>query len=219
MKFYLMKSTIVLLFTAGVMSMSGYAQTFLGLKGGLTASRITYQFDAGEPYLEYQPRLAPHVGLMAEFRLSDRLYFQPELLYVEKGSRGKALSSIESPHFTERFQSLVLPLLLSARLGERLSLTAGPEFEYLIRTRLLVDGKNPGTPSPSSLFDEKKFLLNVDAEVGYRLHRLQLSLRAGLPLLPVAKIDYTDVNGEVSETAKYYNQVLQLSLAYRLIGD
>ena len=80
MKFYLMKSTIVLLLTAGVMSMSGYAQTFLGLKGGITASRVTYQFDAGEPYLDYQTRLAPHIGLMAEFRLSDRLYFQPELL-------------------------------------------------------------------------------------------------------------------------------------------
>jgi hypothetical protein len=219
MKFYLMKSTIVLLLMGGILSIPGYAQTFLGLKGGLTASRITYQLDAGASYLEYMPRLAPHFGLMAEFQLSDRLYLQPELLYAEKGARGRSLLPEEGPHFTERFQTIALPLLLSVRLGDHLSLAAGPELGYLLRSRLEVDTDGPGNLTGGSYFDDQRFLLNVDLEVGYRIERFQLSLRGILGWRPVAEIEFTDVNGVVTDLVKYHNHALQLSLAYRLFGN
>lgn len=212
-------TALFVLFTTGI-AVSGYSQTFLGVKGGLTAARISYSPDPGDTYIEFQTRTAPHFGLMVEIPISSRLYFQPELLYVEKGARGKTtLSNVESPHFTQRLQSLALPLLLSVRLGEKLTVAAGPEVAYLLRSRLLVDGKNSGTTGDFSYFEDEKFLLNADLEVGYRLARFQLSLRANLGLQPVAEIDFTDVNGEVVEQVKYHNHALQLALAYRLFGS
>lgn len=109
---------------------------YFSLKAGLNYSMIS-NYDEGKN------RLGANFGLINNIRLNDKLYFTPEFLPLS--SKGVTdvpvlttgnedlddlLQDVESTD--RKLNYLDLPLLLRYNLTDRISISAGPQFSFLI---------------------------------------------------------------------------------------
>ena len=118
-----------LLFTAiALFIVSGvYAQGIkVGIKAGANLSTITDSDDA-------KMKLGFHIGGFLEFKFSDVLSLQPELLFSMQGAKqdGDLSVTMNTDYFN-------VPVLFKVKLVEGLSAEAGPQLGFLVGG---VDGK------------------------------------------------------------------------------
>ena len=95
----------------------------LGLKAGGTLSSFV-----GNQATNYKNHYGFHTGLFATMAFSDRLAFQPEMLYSQKGAE---LTTID---LTSKVNYVDVPLLLRVRAGEAF-LEGGPQIGFLLRAK------------------------------------------------------------------------------------
>jgi|SRR6476661_3469554 len=105
-------------------------------------------------------RLGFHAGLMAEVKVTDKFFIQPELLYSQKGAENKL-----APFIRTIFTYVDLPVMVKAKLGETgFFLEGGPQFGYLAKAASYNDDYS---------FDVRevyeKFDVGYAAGLGYQL--------------------------------------------------
>ncbi|PHN04727.1 porin family protein [Flavilitoribacter nigricans] len=191
------------------------AQTALGLKAGLTASnsQVKFQSSIASEKPDNDPRFSAHFGYLLRTYLSDRFYFQPELLYIEKGFRGRSVNATGAESTTVvRFRNISLPLLLGVQFGN-FQIAAGPEITYFLKAHTKSEG---GEFAENPFFGKNEWLFNGNLELAYQINSFQLSLRGSLGLKPFLKGNLTDVNGVTAGSFTYYNQALQAAIAYMI---
>ncbi|MFP2997045.1 porin family protein [Spongiivirga sp. MCCC 1A20706] len=160
----------------------------LGTKAGLNFAFIT-----GDDTDDITPNTDFHFGIMAEFKISDKFSFQPELIYSGQGSDLNIASE-----GSISLNYLNLPLIGKYYVTKQLSLEAGPQIGYLLSTK-------------GGSVDYKDFLkptdFGVGLGVGYKLDNgLNFSARYNLGL--------TNINDVEGVTDKNRNGVIQLSVGY-----
>lgn len=90
-----------------LMAISGYSQSYLGFKGSFGISTLTTG--------DVKSRPGFNAGVVLFTPISEKWYFQPNILLSLKGAR--AADNYE-PDFSAYFYSIETPLLLSYRLGD-----------------------------------------------------------------------------------------------------
>src|SRR5258707_9963308 len=100
-----------------------YAQTNMGIKGGLNFSTI---YPGGNSSLGL--RTGFHAGLLWHIHLSQGIAFQPELVYSLQGAR---LSNNEKLNLGY----INAPFLLQAMVGRGFRLEAGPQLGFLVNAK------------------------------------------------------------------------------------
>jgi hypothetical protein len=121
----------LLLATAFVLTtLAAQAQFQVGLKAGVTRSTTRF---TPEPLDFLRGRTDFHAGAFAVAPLSERVSFQPELLYSRQGFSigGNNLATVNL-HYIQ------VPALLNVYLTEGLALQAGPQVGYLADARVGV---------------------------------------------------------------------------------
>lgn len=187
------------------------AQTALGVKGGLTVSNVIQTFTAGIDESEEEIRLSPHFGYLMRTYITEHLYVQPELLYMEKGFQGDYTDIKGNNNTTTvRFRNINLPLLLGIQY-QNFQIAAGPELEYFLKAHTKT---NDGDFSANPFFGKNTWLFNANLELGYQINQLQLSIRGSLGLKPLLEGEITDVNGAVAGDFSYRNIAVQAAVAY-----
>ena len=165
-------------------------------------------------------RTSLHLGVTAEFEISDTFSIQPELLYSAQGAT-------ESDTYEDSFVRQVsesewklnyiqIPIMAKFYVSEGLSLEAGPQIGFLASAEVdsdstetsLFDGSSVST---SSTVDAKEIVKSVDFGLnfglGYKLDSgLNFALRYNLGLSNIYDVSETDV--------KIKNRVFQLSVGY-----
>ncbi len=201
-------SILLVLLTAGTQLQ---AQTALGIKGGLTLSNVIKKFPAGMDESDEETRLSVHFGYLMRTYFTEHLYFQPELLYMEKGFRGDYtdINGIKNTT-TVRFRNINLPLLLGVQ-HQNFQIAVGPEIEYFLKAHTKT---NNGDFSANPFFGKNTWLINANLELGYQINQLQLSIRGSLGLTPFLEGEVTDVNGVAIGEFGYRNIAVQAAVAY-----
>jgi len=165
-------------------------------------------------------RTSLHLGVTAEFEISDTFSIQPELLYSAQGATES--DTYEDSFIREVSESewklnyIQIPIMAKFYVSEGLSLEAGPQIGFLASAEVdydstetsLFDGSSVST---SSTVDAKEIVKSVDFGLnfglGYKLDSgLNFALRYNLGLSNIY---------DVSEsTVKIKNRVFQLSVGY-----
>ncbi|MCC2546181.1 PorT family protein [Hymenobacter sp. BT175] len=117
-----MKRALFILILLMSLTITTRAQTVVtgGLKAGGTLSSFL-----GKQATNYKSHFGFHAGLFANIGFTDRLAFQPEVLYSQKGGEVPALD------LTTKVNYLEVPLLLHARAGE-VFFEGGPQIGLLL---------------------------------------------------------------------------------------
>lgn len=159
-----------------------------GAKAGLNLAFIT-----GDDSEDLDPNTDFHLGVMAEFKISDKFSLQPELVYSGQGADTNIASE-----GSISLNYLNLPLIGKYYVTERLSLEAGPQIGVLLSTK-------GGTVDYKELL--KPIDYGVNFGVGYKLDNgLNFTARYNLGLSNINDVDgFSDKNS---------NGVFQLSVGY-----
>ncbi len=160
------------------------AQISLGIRGGLNLSKWSlndearYQFEiVGADRQENAGALLG--GVLVEIRLSNNLAIQPEVNYIQKGS--KSIFAEADPDITELYVVTMLdyveaPLLLKVGTGfgaGRFDVLVGPSLGYALsgmrRAKITVAGRTVTSQEDVDFEQEEIRRTDVSAQVGASL--------------------------------------------------
>ena len=137
--------------------------------------------------------------------------FQPEILFSQKGF--KATGNLLGTNYglTRTTNFIDIPLYLTIKPLNQLTILAGPQFSYLTRRKDVIENAN--NVEIIQEFDNdniRKNIFGVAAGLDINLNKVSLGTRAGW--------DLSTNNGDgTSQTPRYKNAWLQATLGIRLI--
>lgn len=143
---------------------------FIGLKGGLSIPSLKSGETKNDWNKNYESRLGPYFGMIAEFRISKHFSFQPELVYAAEGGKRNGIQPMTIPNqylapFQQAFQTdkdyiyanlnsvsrinyVQVPLMLkynyaiAAKGKLQLFAQAGPYVGYMVASKQIVKSED-----------------------------------------------------------------------------
>ena len=194
-----MKTKLVNLSVALLFSQLMMAQFHIGVKAGANITKVDGQ--SFKQQFEYGYNL----GGFAEIKLSDKLSFQPEVLFnqytstLDSSYKSIYENVITSDQTKVKLNYLTIPLLLDYKFLGPIHLQAGPQFGILMNQdkNFLQNGE--------AAFKSGDFSMALGAQV--KLAQLRFTGRYLIGLNNINDIDNQD---------KWKNQVIQLSVGVAL---
>lgn len=164
-------------------------------------------------------RTSFHLGITAEFEMSDTFSIQSELLYSAQGATeddGETIgTTVYNDDYKFKLNYLQIPVMAKFYVSEGLSLEVGPQIGFLLSADVENDYStiDNGTviDSGSIEIDYKDYMKSVDFGLNFGLgYKLDSGLNFGLRY-NLGLNDVYDVDGSNTEIK---NRVLQLSVGY-----
>lgn len=168
----------------------------LGPKLGWNASNISNS--------DMKNKWSFHGGVFAEFRLTDLLAVQPELLYSRQGARDKE-GGVKT---WLRVNYLNIPVLAKLYVWDELSVDLGPEFGFALNSKWKT--KAGGTTVKQNGKHENTLAVNFAIGLSYNYEDFMVSARYNAGLSNVFDKDHAGGNNK--------NHVFQISVGYRFGG-
>lgn len=194
--FTLCSTLLAIALALAASSQPASAQTFDGgVKGGFTFADIPRLAadleDAGADEVEW--RIGRALGGFIAIGLTDTLAFQPELLWAQKGLKGR--EPLLDTDLKVEFDYLQVPVLvrLGPSNGQGIHVLAGPSFNVLTRARAIEEG---AFGEDEDIKDETESMdVGLVVGLGYygRLLLVEARFEEGLrnvPKFPEADEDY-----------------------------
>ena len=175
---------------------------FFSMKGGITASSTP-----GLSPSDFKP--GAHFGLVANIRMSEKLYFAPEFLALsQKGSRNLEIQttghdyldsiSLSSAMLSRKLNYLDFPLFFRYEFTKKLTLSGGPQFSILSSASNFYENKNTDKYSlkydVDLKSDHKWFDVGIGIDIGYMVSKqkngkaMEIHARYTFGLLDVSSI-------------------------------
>ena len=212
------KIILTTIFTVVVLA-SANAQQF-GLKGGVNFASIS-GINTGDQWDE-SGKTSLHFGVIAEFKITDKFSFQPELLYSGQGVTYEKRDVDGWEKEKVKLNYINIPLMAKFYVAEGFSLEAGPQIGFLTSATSdnedfnVADGLVIKEKDIKQSLNSTDFGLNFGA--GYKLDSgLNFGIRYNLGLSNINKIKERPINGDwpnVFENSDINNRVLQISVGY-----
>jgi len=184
-------------------SVSSLAQTKFGLKAGVNIAN--YGGDAEGT----DARIAPYFGGFANFAISEKLSFQPELLYSMKGAKSSYKDEWEEEETTDKLSYLDIPLMLKYNVAGGLNLQAGPQVGLLLGAKQKNEYKSD-EGSGSVEMDVKEYMKKIEFGLGFGLGydfgAFGIDARYNLGLSNIY---------DSEEDVKITNNVIQIGVSYK----
>jgi opacity protein-like surface antigen len=177
----------------------------LGAKLGLNLSSLRSDMD-------FDSKIGFNLGVFAEINLSDKLIFQPELLYSTQGASLEQSFDSNSFKITNSVDYLNIPLTLKYGVTDKLFLEFGPQLGFLLSGESKYE-ETYGGETTSETEDIKEFTNSIDFGLNFGVsfdiaENIMIAARYNLGLSNI--IDEEDGDDE-----KLQNSVFSLSLGYR----
>ena len=180
-------------------------ETNFGAKAGVNFATFTGDGDHNDT------RTAIHVGIMAEFMISDMFAFQPELMYSAQGAKYSDAQDGEGTYdgvFKNDY--INIPLMAKYYVAEGFSLEAGPQVGFLISSIEEYEEINTGEADDWDVKDKFKGIdFGINIGVAYKLE-------GGLNFGARYNLGFSDLNDdpEYFGDTNFKNGVIQVSLGY-----
>jgi hypothetical protein len=208
---------IILLFTV-ITSISGTIaaqdernnndNTFhFGIKAGVNVSNV---YDTkGEDFVA-KAKAGIAIGGFVQIPLGNIIGIQPEVLYSQKGFKGKGTILGSAYSYTRTTDYLDIPLLLAIKPVKMLTIVAGPQYSFLLREKNVFEN-TLFTSTQEEQFNNDNIRKNTLCFLGgadLNFDKLVLSARAGW--------DVQNNAGDGSNnTPRYKNVWYQATIGYR----
>lgn len=209
-----------------VMASESFAQTF-GVRGGLNLSNMLIKDDVETYSNEFEMNPGFHLGVTADFPISDVISFETGLLLSTKGFKISEKETImgETYEIKNKLNLFYLDIPLTAKAmfdvgGAKIYGTFGPyigvglsgksKFEMTFNGETESDEETIEWGSDENESDIKRFDFGLTAGAGVAINNIQLGLSYGLGL---ANISPTKDGG-----TKINNRVLGISVGYTFGG-
>lgn len=183
-----MKKLLVIaavLLSAGSLSAQEFVE--FGAKGGLNFASLNGDNDEGLDGVT-----SFHLGLVAEFPLTETFSLQPEVLYSGLGA------SASEGDGTVKLDYISVPVMLKYYVIDGFSLEAGPQFSFNVVAEQEYDGQT------EELDNVKSTDFGAGVGVGYEL-----------PMGLFFQARYGFGFSEIADEAELKNNVFQLSAGYK----
>lgn len=151
-----MKKAFIIICLFTISFTDSFSQIKAGLKAGLNFCNVKFP----EPS-DTKTRVAFYGGVQAEIAVGKKFILQPELLYSQKGFRYYSLGTSQEGHISINYISV--PLLAEYSLTDKLKVSTGPEFNYLVNAK----SRDNGVSNDLSK-NYKKFDVAIDLGVSYQ---------------------------------------------------
>jgi len=179
----------------------------IGLKVGANFSNV---YDTkGEDFVA-DGKFGIAAGAFVVIPLGKVFGIQPEILYSQKGFKSSGTFLGTSYEMTRTTDFIDVPLLVSIKPVEYISILFGPQFSYLMKQKDEFTGGTL-TATQEQEFDNKNLRKNILALTGgadFNIDHLVIGLRAGW--------DIKDNDGEGNSTSpRYKNMWYQATLGYK----
>ena len=197
-----------------------YAQdvTF-GAKAGLNFANL----DVTDS--NYDSRTSFHLGITAEFAISDNFSVQPELLYSAQGAKDEFSDSDYYGDGSVRYSEesilkvdyLQIPIMGKYYVSDAFSIEVGPQIGFLLSSKYegdftFTDNINGEVlDSGSDNENYKDFTKSVDFGLNFGLG---YKLESGLNFALRYNLGLSDINDIQDSTSETKNRVLQLSVGF-----
>jgi len=149
----------------------------VGIKGGPTLSDIIFEVEGQIPYLGYGtnslshklPYLTYQIGIFKTFHITDKIGFQPELLYVKRGLNYSTEFIYDDIKYLVKIHYIEVPMLLKYNFTKdaknQFAFLIGPYFSYAINNVRYIDTEN--RVYKEQMTNIKKFDWGVAASISY----------------------------------------------------
>lgn len=179
-----------------------------GIKGGINVSNV-YD-EEGEDFVANN-RVGFYGGVFVSVPLGTYIGLQPEILYSQKGFKGKISGLVNSYDFERTTDYLDIPLQLQIKPIKELTFLVGPQYSYLMNTKdeFRVGGSGFTDEQEEELSTDniKKNIFGFVVGAEANFSGFLISARAGWD------ITKSDADGD-SVNPRYKNQVLQFGVGY-----
>lgn len=178
----------------------------LGAKLGANYSNV---FDSeGEDFVA-DPKLGFVAGGFVTLPLGKFFAIQPEVLYSQKGFKGKGTLLGGSYSYTRTTDWVDVPIYLAIRPVEYLSVVAGPQFSFLVKEKNEFSGAINDTQQEEFNNDDiRNNMMGLIGGVDINIDKLVIGARAAW--------DFKQNKADgPSETPRYKNYYYQLTLGYK----
>lgn len=175
-----------------------------GVKAGVNLSNFAGDIDNTSSRVGFQ------AGGFAEFKISNKFFIQPELLYSNEGSKIKESESDYLYKTKLNLSYLNIPVLAKYYIIDKLNIEAGPQIGFLLAAKSkwdeTYDGeKYSGKDDVKDAFKSVNFSLNVGAGYDFT-DNISAGVRYNFGLSNISDND---------ENLKIHNNVISLSVGYK----
>lgn len=201
-----------------------------GIIGGGNLSTILGNFK-DFPTSEVSPRLSFHIGVFANFKLTDKFTFLPQISFSSIGYKSKSERDLPTINFenenpfqetsryifdyTTIYNYLNSPLEFRYEVNEKINLILGPQIGFLLQAKykgeLSIDGVKEKTGN--------SYKFNPKLDYGFILgisYNLSTTLFLDLKYYQGISNSNRKENIYVTSEIDTYNSVFELSLGYYL---
>ncbi len=195
-------------FTFVLIAFCAFGAFAQGISGGLKvgANFANQKFDADGLDISPDSRTSLHAGVYAKIMISDMFGIQPELIYNSVGTK----FDISGADAVSKINYLSLPIMFRYNPVPVFNIHAGPQFGFLLSAEEEFNGNTSDSKDGYKGLDLGAGIgVGVDLPMG-----LGISARYVLGLANILDdedADFSDV--------KVTNNVIQLSVSYRLFGE
>jgi hypothetical protein len=204
-----MKKYILSVIALLVFSITNAQKTKFGIKGGLNVANQIYSGDATPSPTSL---IGINIGAFVDFKIADKLYIQPEVLYSTQGSKFNLTVNNGGTYYatenTFKLAYINIPVMLKYYVAEKFSLEAGPQIGFLVDSKIQVNVMGQSVlQDAKDIFETVDFGINLGA--GYDItKKFSAGVRYNLGLYNVMKT-------ESGDDSKIKNNVFSISLGYK----
>lgn len=178
------------------------SKTYFGVKAG--ANLANFRTENYNPEPDVNMKTSANGGFFANIPLSEKLAFQPELLYNGMGSKIK-FSGISSE---QDLSYISLPLMFQIKTPGGFFVELGPQPSILIRANSVVNGVQTDNKGSFDSFD-----LGLGGGIGYT-SRVGLGANARYNLGLTNTLEDGGGNNSPNDGPELKNSVIQIGLFY-----
>jgi len=199
---------------AGMQSAYSQAEVALGIKGGLNFATLN---GTSSLSTAYDSRTGYHFGAYMLFKFT-KIGIQPEVVFSRQGHS----YTYSNTSFKDNYDYVNIPIMLKLYLAAGFNLQAGAQFGFLTSAQGSVINASTGGATTGQ--DLKNFVNSTDFSVpvgfGWDLpFGLSLAARYNIGMSDINKLTGSSGSTTVTSsmgTAQAKNQVIQISVGYRL---
>lgn len=181
--------------------------TKYGIKGGFNFAKVA-EANIHDDFVE----TSFNVGLFAKMKISDMLYFQPELNYSGKPARVSVRRPTGRSVSTVRLNYIELPLLGVCRLAKVVDVHFGPYIGFMVDVENLSSSVNGTTSAETERLDYYKTAdFGVAGGISYDIKYLTVGARYVQGLMDVGERE--DFNGKQFNIRDAKNSLAQIYFA------
>lgn len=180
-----------------------------GVKGGANFSNI---IKTGDSDFETGSTTGFHAGIFLNIPIVDRLSFQPEALFSQKGYETESTGLFADRSFKQTTNWIDIPILAMIHATPKFHIVLGPQVSFLTKTTNEFNGTFGSTEQTRYEDDSDKFKKSIVggvAGIGFDItNNISLNGRYNLDL------QKNNENG-TSEIPEFRNQVWQVGLGLK----